>query len=1747
MSDFGRDRSNPASNDQREGISEEHAGGAARNESRGMLGPAIAAYGSGVIQRKIAERAARRSAAASEPASGGGEALPGPVQAKMEGSFGADFSDVRVHQGSQAEALGARAFARGSDLHFAPGQYDPSSTTGQTLIGHELTHVVQQRAGRVATQGKDGPINNDPALEGEADQMGARAARGERAVVSGSSSGLQRKGADSPIQCDGADVEKLVKKGKGGLARESLEKTVVTGQDEQGHDRSSPRADGLAAAISKGAFQATADVLAGPSFDSQPSFQQAFVASWKSINKTYDDKGAQGAALLDPLLTAKFKGNKLGYLQDLRANGHSSPEWLVLMCLGEVEGGLAHDDAVVRAFERAAEQLDNAKFQAFWTKVEKPLRKSMHHLLTSDRRLNRLLARKNLKVAEAPVEQAEAELQKAEAAEKAADTQKEKSERAKQHGESEVTKQQDTEKAKKGELVTAQKVEKKRQRQVDREQGRVDQAHKDVTASDQQLLDAQTKRFDDVHALEKANQALLEANEAYQEAQRFLALRLEANAAREKRVEPPKSDGADAQVTTSDESGGAPENKEEVQRLEARTEQAQLRAAEAKQYADEVQAEIERLEAELVKSEEGVKKAETAKEHAHESLAEHQKELKKRTRKLKAAKRNVKTAEKAAETAKENAEKAEQAVQKLDQTLKHDEAELTKAQKKVTDKKQDLATAKGTLLNSGTEVAYLAALIESIASKLNDFDREAIHEVSEWAHEHAQAVPAALTAGSPFLVALDKHIKKARNKEFLKALIKGDKSNDINNALTDKGPTKLGFDEKETKGTLDEVTMTALIVDREAQKHQDKKVQIRVGPAKISHVVLKQQLLSMSPDAREQYLAFSTDTPKADLAKTAERDAALVKLDHKLETACGVVDAKERERMLALFKVAGAGVNYSKLYGLVHTTDKAKYAKDDDFGKKALSYITKFSDPEFYQLRHDADVLDAVKVCTKKAEISQIVGGLDAQGDITALGATHADKGKALTDALHQATHWSTLINVEMDKWRLSPRDERNRNDVYMYGHRAQQAAIAVAKTKNPGDVNAGKPTHADAKQFVQDVWGGVSPSAQSDMTSQYPDLAKALKAGGEVTVDMVLGSIAKYHVGSWKFHVDKADIKKVIDNAKGRELLNSWSNIQAFTDGKKGLDAPKEREFKRTFVLDVNTDKRTWLDQAVGSESITYANLLRDKFKHAAESDGDFKAGLTEAGYDNTQFNRDQMQLRGLLEKANKNRKGLDFDGISSKGHAQHQAYREVVGTVRDANKDDQALDAHKTGEKEHDQRIDKERDEHFEEHHAKSLDEKKEELELSGEEFEKLRENVRKYTEIAIALIISVAVSAATMGTVPAWAMVLVKVGAVILAEIVKEVVGNAITGDKLNAQKLVTNVAVASIGTAAGGFAGMGFEQNAGEMNTFLKEFIKGTVVSTTKTFSKDAVKGAAERNAGGLTVSGMIKNQIMGFVVSAASSQIAAGVMEEKGLSHLEGDKASHEDTIKPDKDTIDHLNTVDKPDAQHGVDLAQSHVDGAQSAVDGAQHLVGMDTASVSADHTSIASDTSHLSAANEQVATAQQHLQAAQQQYDQAVAQGADKATLAVDQEHLAQAQLEVQAAQHDVSSAQTSLDADQAKLDSDETRLGSDEATLESDQQALETADAQLEAANTHLEDINKQIEDLETKIKPDEDIIASDETKMKAIEVIGKKIDDAADKILDVPADLIMEAIGERSARKLEKVTPKKVEPPSSHGKKK
>jgi hypothetical protein len=134
----------------------------------------IAREGSGILPTGEVHPSVQAGIDASR---GGGSGLDAGVQERFSPSLGA-LDDVRVHTDANADllsrAVSARAFATGTDVYFAQGEYNPGSADGDRLIAHELAHTVQQRG---AAQG--GPMTvSEPgdAAETEADAVADRIA-----------------------------------------------------------------------------------------------------------------------------------------------------------------------------------------------------------------------------------------------------------------------------------------------------------------------------------------------------------------------------------------------------------------------------------------------------------------------------------------------------------------------------------------------------------------------------------------------------------------------------------------------------------------------------------------------------------------------------------------------------------------------------------------------------------------------------------------------------------------------------------------------------------------------------------------------------------------------------------------------------------------------------------------------------------------------------------------------------------------------------------------------------------------------------------------------------------------------------------------------------------------------------------------------------------------------------------------------------------------------------------------------------------------------------------------------------------------------------------------------------------------------------------------------------------------------------------------------------------------------------------
>ena len=128
----------------------------------------------------------------------GGRPLDPAVRGYFEPRFGADFSNVRVHDDAEAartaNQLNAQAFTRGEHIFFGAGRYQPDDSPGRQLLGHELTHTLQQGAATpAAPQAK--PLQATPSSAKVIQRQGEEAADEEAGQPEPLSSTLDDTGA----------------------------------------------------------------------------------------------------------------------------------------------------------------------------------------------------------------------------------------------------------------------------------------------------------------------------------------------------------------------------------------------------------------------------------------------------------------------------------------------------------------------------------------------------------------------------------------------------------------------------------------------------------------------------------------------------------------------------------------------------------------------------------------------------------------------------------------------------------------------------------------------------------------------------------------------------------------------------------------------------------------------------------------------------------------------------------------------------------------------------------------------------------------------------------------------------------------------------------------------------------------------------------------------------------------------------------------------------------------------------------------------------------------------------------------------------------------------------------------------------------------------------------------------------------------------------------------------------------------
>jgi Domain of unknown function (DUF4157) len=131
-----------------------------------------------------------------------GQPLDGATRSYFEPRFGHDFGKVRIHAderaGESAQSVNALAYTVGPHIAFAAGQYRPRTASGQQLLAHELTHVVQQQGSSTPPSSLRVGAEGD-SFEREAEGAASAAVSGSALhVAQPASATVQRQTAPGP-------------------------------------------------------------------------------------------------------------------------------------------------------------------------------------------------------------------------------------------------------------------------------------------------------------------------------------------------------------------------------------------------------------------------------------------------------------------------------------------------------------------------------------------------------------------------------------------------------------------------------------------------------------------------------------------------------------------------------------------------------------------------------------------------------------------------------------------------------------------------------------------------------------------------------------------------------------------------------------------------------------------------------------------------------------------------------------------------------------------------------------------------------------------------------------------------------------------------------------------------------------------------------------------------------------------------------------------------------------------------------------------------------------------------------------------------------------------------------------------------------------------------------------------------------------------------------------------------------------
>ena len=139
---------------------------------------------------------------------GGGRSLdlPNTLRSRVRSQFGLNMDSLQIKESAQVADFGANAMAQGNIISFAPGLFNPNTSSGRELIGHELHHITEQARG-TGSNVEGSNIHYNPVSESASDAAGRIFASSSIDSISSLSAGADSAPSVTPAAAASAPVQ----------------------------------------------------------------------------------------------------------------------------------------------------------------------------------------------------------------------------------------------------------------------------------------------------------------------------------------------------------------------------------------------------------------------------------------------------------------------------------------------------------------------------------------------------------------------------------------------------------------------------------------------------------------------------------------------------------------------------------------------------------------------------------------------------------------------------------------------------------------------------------------------------------------------------------------------------------------------------------------------------------------------------------------------------------------------------------------------------------------------------------------------------------------------------------------------------------------------------------------------------------------------------------------------------------------------------------------------------------------------------------------------------------------------------------------------------------------------------------------------------------------------------------------------------------------------------------------------------